>query len=146
MDPRRNPSVAGQGNVLLFPSRSEHRLPKSEGARAKEERALRNRQRQMSAWSRTAWLLMAWSVAMFRVGSAIRHREVFGLEASLAFVVVVWMPILYGKSFVGAIRRGIIVVRRKKAALITKREQRGSRSSASPPDPRPLRASARPLR
>jgi hypothetical protein len=128
---RHRSSQAEKGeNVLAFrPVRSGNLRRYSGIAPVNEERGLLVREDRLGTWSKGAWVLLAWLLAMSRLLPAARHHDVFDNETSLAFVVAVLMPVLYWRSFVSALRETAVALRKTKAARRAKRQ----RSRAQPP-------------
>lgn len=52
----------------------------------------------------TAWCVFAWCVAATRLRLAVVSHEVFGVDATLAFLVAVVLPLLCAKSVVRVVR------------------------------------------
>lgn len=129
------PGVEANGNVVrLRAARSGRAVTESDVARANKERALRNRQDRLAAWCRGTWVLVAWALAVYRLRSAIVLHVVFDAEASLAFLVAVLMPILYGKSLISGVRAALIA--RKRRGMRRARSQRHASDVRPFPPPR----------
>jgi hypothetical protein len=58
----------------------------------------------------TAWCVFAWCVAATRLRLAAVRHEVFGVDATLAFLVAVVLPLVCAKSIVRAVKRHLVRV------------------------------------
>lgn len=83
-------SSPDRGRVLLFPRPQPPALEQSPKPRDTTPFLLAPRSR---LWWLT-WWVMAWAVAASRVRLAAAQYEVFGVEATLAFLVAVVLPLV----------------------------------------------------
>jgi hypothetical protein len=97
------------------------------------------RQRRAAAWLNGTWVLLAWTVAVDRLWLAIKHHQVFGAETSIAFLVVVVLPLMRGPKLVRAMWPAAVALRRASAA---RRDANGEPHDAPP---RPRSRSGHPL-
>jgi hypothetical protein len=79
-----------------------------------------------------AWVSLAWIVSILRLRLAVTHHEVFDFETSLAFLVVVLMPIPYATRIAAAVRAGQSALERIRTA---RRSEQARPASARPPPP-----------
>src|SRR6266404_312847 len=104
MERHRNPQVDATGKVLRFPPISAGRAPTaSDVAEVNQARVLRRREKRSALWIDGAWVLLAWIVAVCRLRLAIMQHEVFGAEASMAFLVVVLMPLMRAPRIIAVV-------------------------------------------
>jgi hypothetical protein len=92
--------------VIAFP-RSDRRLEPAAPERARPP-----------SWPMFLWWTLAWIVAAMRVHAAAVAHEVFGLEASLAFVVAFALPLVSARQLCSVVRtaaRGVTAAPRRVA-------------------------------
>jgi len=136
MDRPGNPPVETTGKVLTFPSPdSEFPPPAAEAeasaagdARVNVALAMRRRRRQAKRLG-LAWMLLAWILAASRLSFAVTHRQVFGIEASAAFLLVVSLPLILARRVAGALRSAA-------GALCSARRRRRGADEPAGPDAR----------
>jgi hypothetical protein len=63
------------------------------------------RRQLWARWIDAFWVLLATVLAASRLFDAVQRREVFGLEASMAFLLVASIPLIRGRAFFSALRR-----------------------------------------
>ena len=132
MDPPGDPPVETTGKVLTFPS-PDSEFPPADAeveatagtARVNVALAMRRRRRQAQRLG-LAWMLLAWSLAASRLSFVVTHRQVFGTEASAAFLLVVSLPLILARRVAGAVR-GVA------GALRSARRRRRAAFRAPPP-------------
>jgi hypothetical protein len=90
MDPRRDSAVSHSAKVLEFPKPAQN-AGSAHGIRANGPAAVER-------WSTGGWLVLAWFLAASRVHLAAVHHEVFGLEAHVAFLLAVVMPLMRARK------------------------------------------------
>jgi hypothetical protein len=113
MDVQRKPLSERVGKILKFPLLGPKRGAHASGrASVLEARIFERRRRRLAQWINGIWMLLAWAVSAFRVRFAIGHHQVFDAEASIAFVVVVLMPLMLAPKIITAIREAILALRR----------------------------------
>jgi hypothetical protein len=111
MDQRSSRQVEAAGRLLAFRPRGAE--PASPGRPcAPAFRGVVPRREGANPWPGLAWTLLAWLLAVSRVRLAAVQREVFGAEATMAFVVAVLMPVAQGRQIVAAARTTIAALRR----------------------------------
>jgi hypothetical protein len=106
-----------KGKLLTFPQPG--RAAHAGGVRVTrmtQVASAERRLRQLAEWRGRAWLVLAWMLAADRLHLAIVQREVFGPEASLAFLLAVLMPITHARNIVSALAELARPVRRAVAA------------------------------
>jgi hypothetical protein len=84
-----------------------------------------------SRWFWFSWWAMAWMIAASRLQVATLTREVFGLEATLAFMVAVVLPLMASPALFDLARdtyRGVRDLRQARTSRAI--EQRRSRRNA----------------
>ena len=114
MDRDRDPPVETTGKVLTFPFHgAEPEVAAAGVAGLDDARAAARRGRLSAAWIDGAWVLLATILAGYRVWIAVAHRQVFGAEASAAFVLVVSMPLIRARRIVAAVGRAVAALRRR---------------------------------
>jgi hypothetical protein len=112
MERHSDHQTATKGKVLRFRMPGPKRgMKASEDIAFQQARVLELRRKQAGRWIAGAWVVLAWTVSILRLRLAVTHHEVFGLETSLALVVVVWMPLMHMKSIVVAVREGAAALR-----------------------------------
>ncbi|HTQ05978.1 MAG TPA: hypothetical protein VMI54_19085 [Polyangiaceae bacterium] len=83
-----------RGKILLFRRlRSSRSNGASDSDELDPEDAARVRRALIALWFTRAWIVAAWLLAALRVHRAAVTREVFGAEASIAFLVAVAIPL-----------------------------------------------------
>jgi hypothetical protein len=111
----REPPVEPTGKVLTFPS-ADRQPESTEEALARVAAAVRGEPRRGQRWVEWidgAWVLLASVIAACRVWSAAEHREVFGVQASIAFALVVSVPVILARRILAALRHAGAARRRK---------------------------------
>jgi hypothetical protein len=96
----QNPQAGPKkGKLLAFRPRprSSHSLP-THAARVSDGADVERRMQLVDHWSVQLWLLLAWMLAVGRLHLAVVQREVFGPEATLAFLLAVVMPIVRART------------------------------------------------
>jgi uncharacterized membrane protein len=101
-------------------------------AQVREANALRRRQERAASWMNRIVLLLAWIVAVCRLELALTHHEVFGVVASMAFLVAVLMPLVHARSIAVAVREVAVELRRGRTER-RKAEFEGSGTPAPAP-------------
>jgi hypothetical protein len=103
MDRPGEPRVETTGKVLTFPTPGAE--PEVDGTGTAEVNAAHARRlkRGLGAWFEGTWVLLAWILVARRLSSAVRHREVFGVEDSTAFLLVVSMPLIRARRIAAAL-------------------------------------------
>jgi hypothetical protein len=123
MDHRRNPPVEPTGKVLrLVPRRRGRPTTTLDVELVKEEREQRRRDQRAAAWFDAAWVALAWTVSVWELRRAIAHREVFGVETTIAFLVAIALPLVRARRIIAALRRGTAVLKEVRAIRRAKRE------------------------
>ena len=113
MHRQQDPQVETKGKVLRFPSLGAgHAATASHIARVNAAHALQRREQRAAAWIGGAWVLLAWIVAVCRLHLAITQHQVFGAEASMAFLVAVLLPLMRARSIAAAARDALVALRR----------------------------------
>jgi hypothetical protein len=83
------------------------RAPAPEGGRGAQARPdarkLWSRRQALARWIDAFWVLLASALAASRTWDALERHEVFGLEASVAFVLLVSIPIIRGRALFSAL-------------------------------------------
>jgi hypothetical protein len=105
-----NPQIQPKkGKLLAFRAgpRSSHSLPAGLTGGAEVER----RAQLVDHWSAQIWLLLAWLLAAGRLHLAVAEREVFGPEATLAFLLAVVMPIVRARKLARALHTAAQLLR-----------------------------------
>jgi hypothetical protein len=137
MEPPENPGVETTRKVITFPPPAAETEARAGGAvRVTEAEAMRRR-RQLAQWLDGMWLLFAWILAASRLSFAVSHRQVFGAEASTAFLLVVSMPLIRARRVAAKLRGAISVLRSA---------NRAGRAAESARAPDAVRAAARHFR
>ena len=114
-----------RGKVLLFRRLLSGRSSAGKEAKALEaEHAARIRRARVALWFNRAWIVAAWFIAASRVHRASVSREVFGVEASLAFVVAVAVPLVRVRALAAVVGEVATALRRRRLP------------SGGPPDPK----------
>jgi hypothetical protein len=110
-----NPQIQPQkGKLLAFRPRprSSRSLPTG-SARVTSGTEVERRVQLADADHRSAqiWLLLAWLLAAGRLHLAVAEREVFGPEATLAFLLAVVMPIVRVRKLARALHTAAQLLR-----------------------------------
>jgi hypothetical protein len=53
------------------------------------------------------WSLFAWTLAALRLRLAAAHHEVFGVDATLAFLVAVVLPLFFVRTLLRPLRNAL---------------------------------------
>jgi hypothetical protein len=53
----------------------------------------------------TAWCACAWLLALLRLQRAVAHHEIFGVDATLAFLFAVVWPLTRAKAWLRTLRK-----------------------------------------
>jgi hypothetical protein len=123
----RKPAVEPKGKLLTFP-------PSGRSAHAGDVRVTQmmqvaraeSRLRQLDDWNGRAWMVLAWMLGAYRLHLAVVQREVFGLDASLAFLFAVLMPIMRARGIARALAE---LVRPLRRALTARRSAKPKSAS-----------------
>jgi hypothetical protein len=108
---RRQIEMAGK--ILKFPRFAlRRRGAPSNAAKPHDGHGVVSTQQRAPGWINLTWALLAWSVAMGRVRFAITQHKVFGVEASLAFLVAVLIPLLRAKTIAHVAREVVVALTR----------------------------------
>jgi hypothetical protein len=117
MDSHRRPLSERVGKILKFPLlRPKRGAHASAHASAIEAQRFELRRRRLAQWLNGLWMLLAWIVSALRLRVAIVHHQVFDVETSIAFVVVLLMPLMLTPKIATAIRDAIVFMRRARKA------------------------------
>lgn len=138
MDRRRDPPFEPRGKLLWIIPRRRRQATTADVALVQHERAQRRKDERAAAWLRGTWVAMAWVVSICRLHLGVVRHEVFGVESTMAFLVAISLPLLYGRRVVSAVRTVARALRRARAARRSARAQRESFPSAASNDGRPL--------
>ncbi len=123
MDRHRDPPFEPRGKLLWIVPRRRRPATTVDVALVQHERAQRRKDERVAAWLRGAWVLMAWIVSVSRLRLGVARHEVFGVESTLAFLVVISLPLLHGRRVVSAVRMAVKALRRARAAHRSSRAQ-----------------------
>jgi hypothetical protein len=101
-----------KGKLLAFRARprSSHALPAG-SARGTGCAGVERRVQLADQWSAQIWLLLAWLLAASRLHLAAAEHEVFGPEATLAFLLAVVMPIVRVRKLARALHTAVQLLR-----------------------------------
>ena len=112
MSQHRNPQERS-AKILRFPLlRSRRAVTSADDAEVNDPRVLERRRRRAAAWLGGACGLLAWIVALSRLRFATLHHEVFGVESTMAFLVVVSMPLIHAGRLATSFREALSALRR----------------------------------
>lgn len=107
----RNPDVETPRKVITFPPPAPEGGANTADAAGVNARTRWRRQQRLTAWFEGLWALLAWVLAASRLRWTVAHREVFGPEAVIAFVLVVSMLLLRGPRSVAMLVRAARALR-----------------------------------
>ncbi len=116
MASERTPHSERPGKLLLF-RRLRSNLPgaASDARTLDAERAARLLRARLALLLTRSWIVAAWLLAALRVHRAVVSREVFGAEASLAFLVAVVVPLARTRAVVSVVGEVAHALRRRRA-------------------------------
>ena len=112
MDGHRSPQVEPTGKVVKFPPLALRQKANASGAKVYQASVLEQRRRRAGKWLDAAWMVLAWIVAAAQLSVAIVHHQIFGTLSSMAFVVVVSLPLLRMGEILGAVRGAMAALKR----------------------------------
>jgi hypothetical protein len=134
MHHHRTPQIESMGKLLAFPVPTRRRgwIEIEDGRAGKLAAAsLARKLARSDVWSVRVWLILAWVLAAGRVHLAATQHEVFGLEASLAFVVMVVMPVVRAPNIARVVADGVRALKQQIAGLRRARCRPRTRSVAA---------------
>src|SRR5690242_13384491 len=104
-----------RGKILLFRRLRFGRSSTTwEADQLKADRAARIRRQRVALWFTRFWIVAAWVLAASRVHRAIAAREIFGAEASLAFLIAVVVPLARVRAVASVVGEVATALRRPK--------------------------------
>jgi len=139
MDRHRVPEVETMGKVLAFPPPGvKGQSTAADVAKFVEARAIHQREQRVLRGVAAVWVVLALAVAAARVLPAVRHSERFGVETSLAFIVLVLAPLVHARGIVATVRSAVERLRGARRAQRDIRSECGNPAQRSDRSGRPL--------